>query len=139
MAGTVRDVMTASPVTVASEQSLLEAAEQMRDADVGAVIVADGSAVRGLVTDRDIVVRGVAEGMDPRTARLAELVTHDLVAVSPGDDVETAAELMRTHSVRRLPVLDGEDLVGMVSLGDLAAEGTGESVLADIATDDPNN
>ena len=139
MADKVSDVMTREPLTMSQERTLSEAARQMRDADVGVVIVTDGSGVRGLLTDRDIVVRGVAEELDPRTVRLAELVTHDLVAVSPGDDIDTAVELMRTHSVRRLPVLDGEQLVGVVSLGDLAVELDSGSALAEISADEPNN
>jgi CBS domain-containing protein len=95
--------------------------------------------VRGVLTDRDIVVRAVADELDPGATRIAEVVTHDLVAVSPGDDIDTAVEMMRTHSVRRLPVLDGERLVGVVSLGDLAVARDRGSVLADISTDEPNN
>ncbi len=89
-----------------------------------------------MLTDRDIVVRAVADDLDLATTRIAEIVTHDLVAVSPGDDIDTVAEMMRTHSVRRLPVLDGERLVGVVSL---AAQRDSGSVLADISTDEPNN
>jgi CBS domain-containing protein len=139
MADTVRDVMTANPITVRVEEPLAAAAKQMRDADVGAVIAVDGSAVRGLVTDRDIIVRGVAEDLDPRTTRLGDLVTHDLIAVSVNDDVETAVELMRTHAVRRLPVMDGEQVVGVVSLGDLAVARDSDSALAEISAEEPNN
>jgi CBS domain-containing protein len=117
---------------------LVAAAKQMRDADVGAVIAVEGSAVRGLVTDRDLTVRGIAEDLDPRTTRIGDLVTHDLVAVSADDDVETAVELMRTHAVRRLPVMDGEQVVGMVSLGDVAVAQDSHSALADISAAAPN-
>lgn len=139
MAGKVGDLMTRDPLTVGQEVTLTDAARQMRDADVGVLIVTQGPEVRGVLTDRDIVVRAVADELDPATTRIAEIVTHDLVAVSPGDDIDTVAEMMRTHSVRRLPVLDGERLVGVVSLGDLAAERDSGSVLADISTDEPNN
>lgn len=139
MAGKVGDLMTPDPLTVGQEVTLTDAARQMRDADVGVLIVTQGPEVRGVLTDRDIVVRAVADELDPATTRIAEIVTHDLVAVSPGDDIETVAEMMRTHSVRRLPVLDGERLVGVVSLGDLAAQRDSGSVLADISTDEPNN
>lgn len=139
MSGTVGGVMTTAPLTVGQEQTLTDAARQMRDADVGVLIVTDGGQVRGVLTDRDIVVRAVADELDPRTTRLADVITHDLIAVSPNDDVDTAVELMRTHAVRRLPVLDGEELVGVVSLGDLAVERDSGSVLADISTDEPNN
>ena len=139
MAGKVRDLMTPDPLTVGQEVTLTDAARQMRDADVGVLIVTHGPEMRGVLTDRDIVVRAVADDLDPATTRIAEIVTHDLVAVSPGDDIDTVAEMMRTHSVRRLPVLDGERLVGVVSLGDLAAQRDSGSVLADISTDEPNN
>lgn len=139
MSGTVGGVMTTAPLTVGQEQTLTDAARQMRDADVGVLIVTDGGQVRGVLTDRDIVVRAVADELDPRTTRLADVITHDLIAVSPNDDVDTAIELMRTHAVRRLPVLGAEELVGVVSLGDLAVERDSGSVLADISTDEPNN
>jgi len=139
MAGKMRDLMTPNPLTVGQKMTLTDAARQMRDADVGVLIVTHGPEMRGVLTDRDIVVRAVADELDPGATRIAEVVTHDLVAVSPGDDIDTVAEMMRTHSVRRLPVLDGERLVGVVSLGDLAAQRDSGSVLADISTDEPNN
>jgi CBS domain-containing protein len=139
MAQKVREVMTRELLMVDINDTLAQAARQMRDADVGALIVTHSGDVRGVVTDRDITVRGVAEDLDPQTARLAEIVTHDLVATSPDDDVDTAVELMRTHAVRRLPVMDGEQPVGIVSLGDLAVERDSGSVLAQISTEEPNN
>ena len=128
MAQKVREIMTSDPVLVDINDTLVEAARQMRDADVGALIVMHSGDVRG-----------VADELDPSTARLAQIVTHDLVAVSPDDDVETAVELMRTHAVRRLPVMDGERPVGMVSLGDLAVEYDAGPVLAGISAEEPNN
>jgi CBS domain-containing protein len=139
MAGKVHEVMTRNPITMRPDETLVAAARQMRDADVGAVIVVDGGQVRGVVTDRDVTVRAVAEDLDPRRVHLAEVVTHDLVAVSADDDVDTAVELMRTHAVRRLPVLEGERLVGVVSLGDLAIERDSGSALAEISAEEPNN
>ncbi len=139
MAQKVREVMTREPLMVDINETLVGAARQMRDADVGALIVTHTGDVRGVVTDRDITVRGVADELDPGSARLADIVTRGLIAVSPDDDVETAVELMRTHAVRRLPVLDGEQPVGIVSLGDLAVERDGDSVLAQISAEEPNN
>jgi CBS domain-containing protein len=139
MAQKVREVMTREPLMVDINETLTAAARQMRDADVGALLVTHTGDVRGVVTDRDITVRGIAEELDPGTARLADIITRDLVAVSPNDDVETAVELMRTHAVRRLPVLDGEQPVGIVSLGDLAVERDSGSVLAQISAEEPNN
>jgi CBS domain-containing protein len=139
MAQKVREVMTREPLMVDINETLTAAARQMRDADVGALIVTHTGDVRGVVTDRDITVRGVADELDPGSARLADIVTRDLVAVSPNDDIETAVELMRTHAVRRLPVLDGEEPVGIVSLGDLAVERDSNSVLGQISAEEPNN
>lgn len=135
----VQDVMTVNPITVRASEPLSVAARHMRDADVGAVIVIEGTEVRGLVTDRDIAVRAVAEDLDPRTTRVGDLAGHDVVAVSAGDDAETAVELMRTHAVRRLPVMNGEQVVGIVSLGDLAVARDSESALAEISAEEPNN
>ncbi|MDQ0366816.1 CBS domain-containing protein [Catenuloplanes indicus] len=135
----VRDVMTANPITVRADEPLSTAARRMRDGDVGAVIVVDGTEVRGVVTDRDIAVRAVAEDLDPRTLPTGELAGPDVIATSAEDDAATAVELMRTHSVRRLPVMDGEQVVGMVTLGDLAVARDEDSVLADISSVAPNN
>lgn len=139
MAQKVRELMTDMPVTLSVNDTVIEAAREMRDADIGALIVSNGVGARGVVTDRDITVRAVAEGMDPGATPLGEIITHDVVAVSPEDDVDTAVELMRTHAVRRLPVLDGEQVVGIVSLGDLAVERDSDSALGQISAEEPNN
>jgi CBS domain-containing protein len=136
---TVRDVMTAEPLTLDVGETLVAAARQMRDADIGDVIVTEGGAVRGIVTDRDIAVRGVAEELDPTTTTLAQVVTRDLVTVGPDDDLSVAADLMRSYAVRRLPVVEDGQLVGVVSLGDVAVDREPDSVLADISADEPNN
>lgn len=136
---TVGEFMTARPFTMDATATLCDAARQMRDADIGDIIVTDGGEVRGILTDRDITVRAIAEEMDPRTTTLDEVLTEDVVMVSPQDDAVAAAELMRTYSVRRLPVVEDGRLVGVVSIGDLAVEWEPDSVLADISTDEPNN
>jgi CBS domain-containing protein len=136
---TVRDVMTAEPLTLDVGETLVAAARQMRDADIGDVIVTEGGAVRGIVTDRDIAVRGVAEEFDPATTTLSQVITQDLVTVGPDDDLSTAADLMRSYAVRRLPVVEDGQLVGVVSLGDVALDRDPDSVLADISADEPNN
>jgi CBS domain-containing protein len=118
----VAEIMTSGPLTIAVEESAAAAAELMRDGDVSALIVTDGRGVRGVVTDHDITVRVVAAQLDPRTTALTEFVAPDVVAVSPGDDIDTAVELMQGNALRRLPVLDGEHLVGVVSLGDVAID-----------------
>ena len=134
----VRDLM-AEPVTVPFDTTLTEAARLMRDADIGDVIVAAQGRPNGLVTDRDIVVRGLAEGHQPNNTTVGEICTRDLATVSPEDPVERAVELMRQLAVRRLPVVEGDQLVGVVSLGDLAIERDQRSALADISAAEPNS
>jgi CBS domain-containing protein len=129
----VKEVMTAGPITLDRDASLAEAARVMRDRGIGDVIVVEGDDAAGIVTDRDIVIRGVAEGADPNKTRLGQVVSGDLTSVAPDDPVERAIELMREKAVRRLPVLEGGKPVGVVSLGDLAIQQDEGSVLADIS------
>jgi CBS domain-containing protein len=129
----VKEVMTAGPITLDRDASLAEAARVMRDRGIGDVIVVEGDDAAGIVTDRDIVIRGVAEGADPNKTRLGQVVSGDLTSVAPDDPVERAIELMREKAVRRLPVLEGGKPVGVVSLGDLAIQQDDGSVLADIS------
>ena len=136
---TVGEFMTTRLVTMDGNDTLIAAAQEMRDSAIGDVVVTDGDSVVGIVTDRDITVRGVAENMDPGTTRLSEITSRDVITVSQYDDAVSAADLMRTYAVRRLPVIDDGRLVGLVSMGDLAVEREPQSVLADISADDPNN
>lgn len=137
---TVRDVMTTDVVSLPSETTLAEAARTMREQDIGDVVVADGANLTGLVTDRDIVVRAVAERRDPESTTIGEIVTTDLVTVRPDDSVHSAALLMRDNAVRRVLVCDDENsLVGIVSIGDLAERIDPESVLGGISKAEPNN
>ncbi|MEU4474186.1 CBS domain-containing protein [Micromonospora sp. NPDC023888] len=136
---TVGEFMTTRLVTMDGNETLIAAAQEMRDSAIGDVVVTDGSNVVGIVTDRDITVRGVAENMDPGSTQLSQITTRDVITVSQYDDVVAAADLMRTYAVRRLPVIDDGRLVGLISMGDLAVEREPQSVLADISADDPNN
>jgi signal-transduction protein with cAMP-binding, CBS, and nucleotidyltransferase domain len=115
----VRDLMTPGPIGVDYHQSIAEAARTMRDWGVGAVLVTKDDVVHGLVTDRDLVVRAVAEAKAPDEP-VGPLSSSDLVGVSADDDADVAVRLMRKHAVRRLPVIDDGQIAGMVSLGDLA-------------------
>jgi CBS domain-containing protein len=115
---TVREFMTEDVVTIESDSPIEEAARLMREYDIGLVAVMDGESLRGVVTDRDIVVKAIAEGRFDE--RVGSIVSETLVTVSPDDDVVRAAELMSETDVRRLPVCDGKQLVGMLSVGDLA-------------------
>jgi CBS domain-containing protein len=129
----VKEVMTVGAITLDGDASLAEAARLMRDEGIGDVIVVEGEDATGIVTDRDIVIRAVAEGSDPDTTRLGEVVSGDLTAVAPDDPVERAIDLMREKAVRRLPVLERGKPIGVVSLGDLAIRRDADSVLADIS------
>ncbi|MEV4831607.1 CBS domain-containing protein [Micromonospora sp. CA-248260] len=136
---TVGEFMTTRLVTMDGNDTLAAAAQEMRDSAIGDVVVTRGDDVVGIVTDRDITVRGVAQDLDPNRARLSEITSRDVITVSQYDDAVAAADLMRTYAVRRLPVVDDGRLVGLVSMGDLAVEREPQSVLADISADDPNN
>lgn len=136
---TVGEFMTTRLVTMDGNNTLMAAAQEMRDCAIGDVVVTDGDAVVGIVTDRDITVRAVAEDMDPNSTRLNTITSRDVITVSQYDDAVAAADLMRTYAVRRLPVVDDGRLVGLVSMGDLAVEREPQSVLADISANEPNN
>jgi CBS domain-containing protein len=137
---TVRDVMTPRVVTLPRETTLADAARTMREEDIGDIVVADEAGLAGLVTDRDIVVRAVAERRDPANTTIGEILTEDLIMVRPDDTVQSAALLMRDHAVRRVVVCDDDkSLVGIVSIGDLAEEIDPESVLGGISKAEPNN
>jgi len=123
MGANVRDVMTTRPRAVNPDTPLSQVAELMATEDVGAVPIVDGDRLVGMVTDRDIVVRAVAQGKDPRGMPAAEASSRDLVTVAPDQDLDDALRLMASHQVRRLPVVDEEErLVGVVSQADVAAE-----------------
>jgi CBS domain-containing protein len=133
MTQTVQDVMTANPTVLDASTSLQEAARRMRDGEIGDVLVQTGDDLCGIVTDRDIVVRAVAERPDLSSATLEDICSHQLIAISPTDAIETAVQRMREHAVRRLPVLRDGEPVGIVSIGDLAVDRDPGSALADIS------
>jgi CBS domain-containing protein len=116
----IRDVMTLNPRTVTLDDTIQNAAQIMRDEDTGVVPVVDDGRPIGMVTDRDIVVRAVADGQPTRPIR--EIVTSAVVTATPDMSTREAAELMSEHQIRRLPVVEAERLVGIVSLGDLAVK-----------------
>lgn len=132
MANTISDVMTRNPVTVEASEPVRDAARRMREADTGAVIVLQNGQVAGVVTDRDITVRIVADGKDANTA-VQEACSGEVTTVPPDATIDQAVQLMRSKAVRRLPVVENGRPVGMVSLGDLAVERDPNSTLADIS------
>ena len=138
MAQSIGEVMTADPITVPSTATVVEAARAMRDADVGDVIVVDDRRLHGILTDRDIVVRVIAEGRQAAATTVGDICSRERATVSPNDDVGEALALMRDKALRRLPVVDGDHPVGMVSLGDLAVERDERSVLGAISAAPPN-
>ena len=138
MAKYVRDLMTPKPVTLSAASNLVDAAIAMRDFDVGAVIVVDNGQLYGIATDRDIVVRAIANGNYPATTQLAEVCSRELTTLSPSDSVSEAVRLMRDRAIRRLLVVENGQPVGIVSMGDLASEQEPDSPLADISGAPPN-
>lgn len=138
MAQEIRELMTPNPMSMPGTASVHEAARAMRDEDIGDVIVIEHNQVCGIVTDRDIAVRIVAEEKDPAATSLADICSHSLLTVKPSDKVEHAVRLMRTHAIRRLPVVEDGKAVGIVSLGDLAVERDPHSVLGEISAAPPD-
>jgi CBS domain-containing protein len=116
-----RDVMTADARCVQQGQTLVDAARLMRELDVGALpICGDDNRLKGMVTDRDIVIRCIADGGDPAQTDVMSLAQGKPVTVGADDDIEVALRTMAEHQVRRLPVIDGHDLVGLISQADIA-------------------
>lgn len=116
-----REVMSGGVECVGENETLATAAKKMRDLNVGALpICGEDNRLKGVLTDRDIVVKCIAEGGDPTTARAGELAQGKPVTIGADDDIEEAFRTMVDHQLRRLPVIDGHDLVGMVSQADLA-------------------
>ncbi|MET9824200.1 MULTISPECIES: CBS domain-containing protein [Streptomyces] len=137
----VRDVMSPAAVAVEPMTTVTRAARLMREEDVGDVLVTYDCDLFGVLTDRDIVLRGVADGRDPDTTTVGAVCTPPpVVTLAPDDTTDRAAELMRRHAVRRLPVVEhGGVPVGVVSLGDLAETDDPHSALADISRAAPGH
>ena len=118
----LREIMTTELVTVSPETPVTEAARLMRDADIGDVLVVDQGRLVGILTDRDITVRVIAQDIDPKQAHVGDYMTRDLVTGMPDWDVEDAADLLGEEQIRRLPIVEEGRLVGIVSLGDIAVQ-----------------
>jgi CBS domain-containing protein len=138
MARTVEELMMRDPVTVREDDTVAKAARLMRQNDTGDVAVLDNGNLVGIITDRDITVRVVAEDL-PLSTQVGEAASEtDIVTVNPHASLDEATELMREHAVRRLPVVEKGRLVGMISIGDIAIEKEPRSGLADISAAEPN-
>ncbi len=135
---TVREVMTPQPWAVPPETSVVEAARIMRKNDIGDIVVTEGPRLWGLLTDRDVVVRAIAEGLDPATTTVGDICSRELTTVTPDESLGRAVTLMREKAVRRLPVVEGDAVVGIVSIGDVAVDRDRRSALADISAAPPN-
>ncbi|MFR9774451.1 CBS domain-containing protein [Micromonospora sp. MS34] len=135
----VSDVMTKQVVYLPAETPLEEAARVMKEADIGDVVVTDGATLAGMLTDRDIVVRAVAERADPTSTTIGSIVTREVVMIEQHCTANEAAALMRERNIRRVLVCDNDrKLVGVVSLGDLAMQLDPDSALSDISEAAPN-
>ena len=130
----VRELMTTEPTTIRPDATLGEVATLMKQEDCGAIPVVEDGRLVGIVTDRDIVVRAIAAGKDPKTAKARDIMSADPITVSPTDDVKVAEERMRESQVRRLPVVDAGRLVGILVTAQIArrdrASEVGETIEA---------
>ncbi len=129
----IREIMTTDLVTTSPQTSVAEAARLMRDGDIGDVLIKDADQLVGILTDRDIACRVVADGLDVKQAKVGDFMSRDLFTGMPDWDVNNASDLMAEEQIRRLPILEHGKLVGIVSLGDLAvdAEPVAEGVACD--------
>jgi CBS domain-containing protein len=116
----VRDVMTQNPTFVSPSQPIGDAARMMRDEDVGSLPVCEGDRVTGIVTDRDIVVRGIAAGREAHELTVRDVASSDVQTVEPDESLDEALRIMASHQVRRLPVVEGGRLVGVLAQADVA-------------------
>jgi CBS domain-containing protein len=138
MAQNIRNVMTPNPTAMPVIATISDAARAMRDADIGVIVVLNQNQVCGIVTDRDIVVRAIAEGCEPSNTSLGDICSQDLTTLSPTDTIEDAKKLMGEKAIRHIPVVEDGRPVGIVSLGDLAVERGDTSALEDISAAPPN-
>ena len=120
MGKSVRDAMTENPRSIGASTSVVEAARLMREQDIGSLPITDDEKLVGMITDRDITTRVVAEAADPTSTSVEDVYSRDLVSVEPDEDLDEALQLMARHQVRRLPVVENGRLVGIVAQADIA-------------------
>jgi CBS domain-containing protein len=138
MARYLRDIMTQKPVTVKATDTIVAAGRSMRDGNIGDVVVVDDGRIQGILTDRDIVVRAIAEGRDPSRTTVGEISSREPTTLRPDDSIEEAERIMREQAIRRLPVVENGRPVGIVSLGDVEMARTPASTLGEISAAPPN-
>jgi CBS domain-containing protein len=135
----VRDVMTLDPTMMPASATVTEAARVMRERDIGNVLVMDGTRLCGIATDRDLVIRALAEGKDPGKTALSSVCSGEITAVHPDDEIERVVALMKKKAIRRMPVVEDGAVKGIVSIGDLAQARDGKSALGRISAASPNH
>ena len=124
MGQSIKDVMTSNPCSIDAEKSVAYAAKMMRDEDVGLAPIVEGDKLIGMLTDRDIAIRVVAEGKDPEQVRVRDIASKQVVTIDPQQDLDEALRIMAKHQVRRLAVVEEDGkLVGVVAQADVAREG----------------
>lgn len=134
MAEKIRELMTANPVMLDASSVVIEAARKMRDKGIGDVLVQKSGSLCGIVTDRDLVVRCLAEGANPEKQTLGDICTSEVSTLDVNASAEEAIEMMKERAVRRIPVMEAGEAIGIISLGDLAEERDPDSVLGRIST-----
>ena len=134
----VNAIMTPAPAAIRPDQPVTDAARIMRDQGIGTVLVVEDGELTGLLTDRDIVVRAIAEGLDPAATPVGQICSRDLTTVRPDEDADAAVARMREHGVRRVPVVAEGSPVGILSIGDMALERDARSALADVSSQPSN-
>ncbi len=132
---TIREFMTTDVRTVDPQTTLADAARVMRDTDTGVVPVVNGAVLEGIITDRDIVVRAIADGADPSSALVQDYLTRNPTYAGPQTTIQEAAQLMQRDQIRRLPVVEGTELIGIISIGDLAVDTGQDRLVGDTLQD----
>jgi CBS domain-containing protein len=138
MATKMRDIMSPAPASMAATEPVSAAAKAMKEYGIGTVLIIAGRRLSGIVTDRDIAVRVLAENRDPVATRVGDICSTELAVLGPDDDVEQATRLVRERAVRRIPIVQDGTPVGVVSIGDLALAKDQESALSQVSTARPN-
>lgn len=138
-AESIRDLMTKQPIVLDASASVTEAARAMRDANVGDVLVSQDGKLCGIVTDRDLVIRCLAASDEGGARTLGEVCSEEIITLTADAEVDEAIDLMRDNAVRRIPIIEGDEAIGIVSLGDLAQARDRRSCLGEISAAPPDH
>lgn len=131
----LQEVMTETVIAADATDSLTETAKQMRDNDIGDMPVLEGNKLTGVITDRDIVIRGLAEEKNPGNTNVSDVMTSKVITASPDTDVREGVEQMQSHQVKRLFIVENEDLKGVVSTGDLATNPQTKDIVDEVQSE----